>query len=135
LAAVGLGDTAAIPKLLAAAQGPVDQQGKALLAAAESGNKFTSVIDSLLRNGANVAAALYSAAAAHDVQAAVVLLEHPLVRVIDCHLKQALANLAARRQSFKLIWALSRATGILDDCQLPAGEASKVERQNRSKCT
>jgi hypothetical protein len=128
LAAVGVGDTAAIPRLLAASQGPVDQQGKALLAAAESGNKFSSVIDSLLRNGSNVAAALHSAAAAYDVQAAVVLLEHPLVRVIDPHLKQALADLAARKQSFKLIWALSRATGILDDCQLPACEASKVER-------
>jgi hypothetical protein len=115
VAAVHYGDAAVVPKLLAAAQGPVDPQGGTLLEAALG---HSGIVDCLLRGGANVAAALRTAAANGCSQAAVVLLQHPSVRVSDQELKQQLVDLAARRQSFQLMWALSKAVGMLDDCKV-----------------
>jgi hypothetical protein len=121
--AAATGDTTAFPKLLAAAQGPADQQGKALVAAATRDN--TSMVRTLIHRKANVDAALRAAAATSNVQAATVILEHPQVRVTDQGLKQQLVDLAARSQSFSLLWALSKSVGMLDDCELPQHMASK----------
>jgi ankyrin repeat protein len=115
-AAAETGDAAAVPKLVAATQGPVDPAGKALLAAAA--HNTSSVVSSLIDSKANVAAALSAAAAANNVQAATMILQHPQVRVTDQGLKQQLADMAARSQSFSLLWALSKAVGMLDDCVL-----------------
>jgi hypothetical protein len=38
--------------------------------------------------------------------------------VSDPELKQQLVDLAARGQSFQLMWALSKAVGMLDDCKV-----------------
>jgi ankyrin repeat protein len=117
VAAADTGDAAAVPKLVAATQGPVDPEGKALLAAAAHNN--TNVVTSLIDLKANVAAALSAAAATNNVQAATVILEHPQVRVTDQGLKQQLVDLAAKSKSFSLLWALCKALGMLHDCELP----------------
>jgi hypothetical protein len=121
--AAATGDTTAFPKLLAAAQGPVDQQGKALLAAAT--RRSASMVRSLVHRKANVAAALRAATATSNVEAATMILEHPQVRATDQGLKQQLVDMAARSQSFSLMWALSKSVGMLDNCELPQDVASK----------
>jgi ankyrin repeat protein len=126
-AAAQFGDTTAFPKLLAATQGTVDQQGKALLAAATRGT--ASMVMSLMHRKANVAAALSAAAATSNVEAATMILEHPQVRVTDQGLKQQLVDLAARSQSFSLMWALSISVGMLDDCELAVASKDRIARK------
>jgi hypothetical protein len=80
-------------------------------------------VEGLMLGGANVGAALHTVATSEanidNIQAATLLLEHSQVRVTDQGLKQQLVDMAARSQSFSLLWALSKSVGMLDECELP----------------
>jgi hypothetical protein len=130
VAAAETGDKAAIPKLLAAPRAPVDPSGQGLLLMAREGR--AKAVEGLMLGGANVGAALQAVATseanASNIQAATLLLQHS--QVTDQGLKQQLVDLAARSQSFSLMWALCRSVGMLEDCELAAEDAGKAGVHN-----
>jgi ankyrin repeat protein len=66
--AAGSGHTSTVSLLLSATQGRVDSTGAALLSAASAGRN--NIVGVLLQRGANVAAALHTAAVHNNVAAA-----------------------------------------------------------------
>jgi ankyrin repeat protein len=91
-----------IGKLLSTAKGPVDQDGAALAAAAQSCD--VTVVRMLLDHGANVNAALQTVTANDNARAVMMLLSQSTARIADMDLLKVLLDMAPQQHSSGIWW-------------------------------